>query len=108
MLLKNGYIDKHEFQYFEDLNPGGRKAVSILYSQSVMTEDMVMFMKKYSLRGSRLWDLYKNVCNQDTDTFVKTLKKIKNASDPYTIKQYSLLEEKTLTVLPYLDRYMFV
>jgi len=105
MSCQNGYDALENFHYFEDWNPGGKTAVSILYARNVMTPQTIEFMKKHDLRGARLWDLYKNVCNQDADVFVRTLKKLRDASDPTTIEAYSPIEERSVTILLYLNRF---
>jgi hypothetical protein len=93
-------------KYFGDNNPGGISAISILADIPDMRDDMFDFMYKYGLIGSRLWDLYKNVCGKDNKKIVHVIEKLKNTRYPFSVVEYSSAEKKDIYVLKYLDRFV--
>ena len=67
-----------------------------------MTDKMVNMMKKCDLRGSRLWILYKNVCNQNINETIDVLKLLVSSENPEDV--IYVIRKNKITVLEFIEK----
>lgn len=92
-------------EFFQDGNPGAMTALSVLYYYKQMKPNMIDFMRSHNIKGTRLWDIYKNVCSMDDNKFISTMNELVFSKDPFSVSVYSDLEEKEVNVLCFIDRF---
>jgi hypothetical protein len=86
-----------------DGNPGGETVAKQLMNCSRLSNGMILWMKGNGMMGSRLWCLYKYVCDQNLDMTYVLLKTLQNTEDPKSVRIWISQEKCVLSVIDFLE-----